>query len=100
MAKLSDPLWIGVDVSKDALSICMADNQCTTVENSRSAVLDWLNGLPGKACIAVEATGTYHLGLATQAHAIGCLVFLVDGLRLTSRASCQGSPVPVASVGP
>lgn len=83
MAMHAQPLHIGVDVSKARLDICEAQAQpLRQLCNERRAIRAWLKGLPGPACIAVEATNTYHLLLLEEAHGLGHTLYVVDGYRL------------------
>ena len=83
MAMRVEPLLIGVDVSKAELVICEGkDPPLHRLDNTRAAVRAWLKALPGQACIAVEATNTFHLTLLEEAHRLGHTVYVVDGYRL------------------
>ena len=74
---------IGADVAKADIVICHHDlNQCQTIPNQPRALARWLKTLPAAACIAVEATNTYHLTLVELAHKRGHRVYLIDGYRL------------------
>lgn len=83
MAMRVQPLNIGVDVSKDELVICRADQEAlVSIDNGPKAIAAWLKTLPGPARIAVEATNVFHLELIEQAHRRGHEVFVIDGYRL------------------
>lgn len=83
MAMQVQPLLIGVDVSKAELVICRGPEAALeTLANQDETIKAWLNTLPGRVCLAVEATNVYHLALVTQAHASGHTVYVVDGYRL------------------
>jgi transposase len=84
MAMPGEPTLIGVDVSKDSLEVCVApQGPVERVDNTRQGIGRWLQSLPaGPVCLALEATNTYHLELATEAHARGHSVYLLDGYRL------------------
>ena len=83
MAMHLQPLLIGVDVSKAKLDICEAQGQpLRQLCNERSAIRAWLKDLPGPACIAAEATNTFHLLLLEEAHRLGHTVYVIDGYRL------------------
>jgi transposase len=83
MAMAVEPLLIGVDVAKAELVICAHNHsRLITLPNNRQAIGQYLRSLPGPACLAVEATNTYHLELIEQAHARGHTVYLIDGYRL------------------
>lgn len=85
MAIPVQPLLIGVDVSKATLAICLGPDQpVQTLDNDRKSITRWLATLPaGPACIAAEATNTFHLDLVDLAHHAGHAVYLVDGYRLS-----------------
>ena len=83
MAMRVEPLLVGVDVSKAELVVCEGkDRPLTRLANNRGAVRAWLKALPGRGCIAVEATNTFHLVLLEQAHRLGHTLYVVDGYRL------------------
>jgi len=80
MAMRMQPLLIGVDVSKAKLDICEAPGQpLRQLCNERSAIRAWLKALPGPACIAVEATNTFHLLLLEDAHRLEHTLYVIDG---------------------
>jgi len=84
MAMQVTPVLIGVDVSKAELSICLQGRSgVQTLNNDAAAIRRWLKTLGGRAHIAVEATNTFHLALVEQAHAMGHVVYVVDGYRLS-----------------
>lgn len=79
---------IGIDVSKKSLAIAQPDQrghdqevQCE-IDNEPRAIRRWLKSLPGPACLAVEATGVFHLEMIEQAHRAGHTVYVLDGYRL------------------
>lgn len=83
MAMRIEPLLIGVDVSKAELVVCEDKNHpLRSLANERRALRAWLKALLGPACIAVEATNTFHLTLLEEAHRLGHTVYVVDGYRL------------------
>lgn len=82
MAMQVQPTLIGVDVSKAELVISVNGAAPQTLDNERAAIRDWLRSLTGPACLALEATNTFHLELACQAHKRGHTVYLIDGFRL------------------
>lgn len=76
-----DLLWIGIDASKAELVI--DDGRRTvTIANTRQDIRRWLQALPGRAYIAIEATGTYHLELLAQAAKKRHRLYVIDGYRL------------------
>lgn len=83
MAMKTTPLWVGVDVSKINLDIATsATTGAQKLPNQAKDIRRWLASLTGPVCIALEATNTFHLELAAQAHARGFTVYLLDGYRL------------------
>lgn len=77
------PVIIGADVAKADIVVCHHDlNQLQTIANQPRALAQWLKTLPITACIAVEATNTYHLTLVELAHKRGHRVYVIDGYRL------------------
>lgn len=83
MARQVQPLWVGIDVSKAKLDIATSATQnLTSLANDPKSIRRWLKTFTGPVCIALEATNTFHLELATQAHARGLTVYLLDGYRL------------------
>lgn len=85
MAMQVTPMMIGVDVSKASLELVTgAEAPVTSVANEPKAITAWLRTLPKgqPVALAVEATNTYHLALAMQAHQAGHTVYLINGFRL------------------
>lgn len=82
MAMQVQPILIGVDVSKAELVISIDGAAPETLENEPRAIRRWLKNLAGPACLAMEATSTFHLALAEEAHRRGHTVYLVNGYRL------------------
>ncbi|WP_427143997.1 IS110 family transposase [Pseudomonas nitroreducens] len=76
---------IGIDVGKDSLSLCHAhSDKVTELPNEARAIKAWLKELPAVCAIAIEATGSYHVTLATLAQAKGHQVYLINGYRLSN----------------
>jgi transposase len=76
---------IGIDVAKDSLSICdTRTGEVFELLNESRSVKGWLKTLPPGCSIAVEATGTYHVLVATHAHARGHRIYLINGYRLSN----------------
>lgn len=83
MAMRVEPLWIGVDVSQRDLVIARADQPgVQTVVNERAGIAAWVQSLPRRAAIGLEATNSFHLGVIEQARRCGHTVYLLNGLRL------------------
>jgi transposase len=82
---------VGVDVAKDTLQITNAESAVELeVANRRAAIGAWLAQLPPGSCIAMEATGRYHLLLAELAHARGMLVYVLNPADLHHYARAVG----------
>lgn len=81
MAKPTPDLWIGIDVGKAEL-VVDDGHTVAPLPNRTAAIRAWLERLPGRACIAVEATGTFYRQVLGLAHAAGHRLFVIDGLRL------------------
>jgi len=76
---------IGVDVAKDSLSICRAPTgEVLELPNESRSIRDWLKTLPSGCSIAIEATGIYHVLIATLAHARGHRIYVINGYRLSN----------------
>lgn len=85
MAMPVQPIWVGVDVSKNDLACARSDGEgVTTVPNQKKAIRQWLKAFSGPIRLAVEATNTYHLDLVEMAHGLGHTVYVVDGYRLNN----------------
>ena len=82
MAMQVQPSLIGIDVSKAELVLSVDGATPETLDNEPRAIRRWLRSLTGPACLALEATNTFHLELACQAHQSGHTVYLIDGWRL------------------
>ena len=82
MAMQVEPILIGVDVSKAELVVSIDGAIPERLANEPRAIRRWLKGLHGPACLALEATSTFHLALAEAAHRRGHTVYLVNGYRL------------------
>lgn len=77
---MQSPLFIGVDVAKDnvVLACSQASFAVHTVPNKPAALKAFLQTLPAQSCIAMEATGGYHLCLADLAHQLGLRVYVLN----------------------
>lgn len=82
MAMQVEPILVGVDVSKAELVISIDGATPETLDNEPCAIRRWLKALQGPACLAMEATSTFHLALADEAHRQGHSVYLINGYRL------------------
>ncbi|MBD9680852.1 transposase [Pseudomonas sp. PDM18] len=76
---------IGIDVAKDSLSVCDArTGEVFELRNEACSIRNWLKTLPPGCSIAIEATGIYHVLVATLAHARGCRIYVINGYRLSN----------------
>lgn len=83
MAKQVEPLRIGADVSKAEIVLCLQGRSgIETLANERTVIRRWLRSLVGPIQIGVEATNTFHLALVEEAHALGHVIYVIDGYRL------------------
>lgn len=84
MAQQVTPVIMGADVDSRYIQIaCYGSSEGVRIDNQGSAIRRWLKSLSGPVCLAVEATGRYHLELVDQAHAAGVTVYLIDPYRLS-----------------
>ncbi|WP_313485187.1 IS110 family transposase [Stutzerimonas kunmingensis] len=76
---------IGIDVAKESLSLCdTRSGEVFELANDVRTIKAWLKTLPPCCAIAVEATGIYHMEVATLAHARGHRVYVINGFRLSN----------------
>lgn len=73
---------VGVDVCKASLSVSLPSDEYLIINNTLASIKKWLSGFSGHIELAMEATGTYHLELAQEAHRRGHTVYLINGYRL------------------
>lgn len=91
MAKRVEECIYGVDVAKDWLDICAAeDGEVTRIDNNTTEIGRWLRELKGPARVAVEATNCFHERVVALAHEAGHAVYLVDALRLSRYREAVG----------
>jgi transposase len=78
----SDAPLIGVDVAKDTLvtAVHASGIKPITIANTPGAIKAWLKTLPVHCAIAMESTGKYQLELASQAHAKGHAVYVLNAM--------------------
>lgn len=79
MQQQAEPTY-GVDVSKAELVVAQDGRPELTrvVANQAHAIQTWLDTLPPRCTVAMEATGIYHGTLARLAHASGRRVFVLN----------------------
>jgi len=82
MNALTDPVILGVDVSKEWLDIHrQGDAEVTRIDNTRIAIDAYLKPYRG-AAMAVEATNRFHELMVERARRQGLTVYLVSGYEL------------------
>lgn len=83
MAKQVEVVRIGADVSKAEIVLCVQGRSgIEALVNERTVIHRWLKTLAGPVQIGVEATNTFHLALVEEAHALGHVIYVIDGYRL------------------
>lgn len=91
MAQRVKPVMIGIDVDSRYLQIARhGESQVVRIDNQSTAIEQWLDGLSGPVCVALEATGGYHFDVADRAHARGVVVYVIDPWRLSHYRSGVG----------
>jgi len=70
--------FVGVDVSKATLDVCVLDGATASLANETGAIQAWVRSLPPDAAIAMESTGRYHQVLVRACHAAGRKVFVLN----------------------
>lgn len=93
---MSDPLSvcpiIGVDIGSRTIAAAYADARQVVkpFANQRQAIDAWLDRLPSRAVIGMEATGRYHELLAERASGRGHRVYVINPKRLANYAKGVG----------
>lgn len=90
MAKLSQFITCGIDVSKDTLDIALSEDNVKQIPNTQAAIDRWLKRLSRSSEIAVESTGRYHEALVEQALEAGFTVYLINGKQLNHYREAVG----------
>jgi transposase len=81
---------IGVDVAKHSLHICV-HGIVSVVENKKREIARFLRDLPREYAVGVESTNSYWFKLASTAHEMGFVVYVLDAGKLRSyRESIPG----------
>ncbi|VVP61251.1 IS110 family transposase [Pseudomonas silesiensis] len=76
---------VGVDVAKVEVVVYQSDtDRLLPVSNDKPSLTKWLKTLPANSAIAIEATNIYHLDTVELAHAMGHIVYVIDGFRLSN----------------
>lgn len=71
-------LFVGVDISKAELVICIAGQRPCSIANDAASIRAWLRTAPAHALIAMESTGRYHALLAQLAYQAGLQVYVLN----------------------
>lgn len=83
-------LW-GIDVAKTHMdSDSYPSGKAVRIDNHTAAIKTWLRQLPPKACLAVEATNSYHFELIKQAQRLGIEVYLINAYQLSRYREALG----------
>ena len=91
MAKQVTMRTYGVDVAKGWLDIyCAATGETTRIDNDAGAINGWVQQLGSDAQLAVEATNRFHERVIESAYRHGCVVYVVDALRLSRYRDAVG----------
>ena len=83
--------FIGVDVAKAELVICVDEQAPVTIKNDTAAITEWLACVPEDACIAMESTGCYHQQLAHLAQHVGFVVYVLNARDVFFYAKALGA---------
>ncbi|USE36099.1 transposase [Endozoicomonas sp. SCSIO W0465] len=70
--------FVGVDVASRWLDICLHNGSVERIDNSLTAITEWVASLPRATAIAMEATGRYHSLLASVAFQHGHTVYVLN----------------------
>lgn len=86
------PLFIGVDVAKSTLSVCVHGLPGRReLGNDAASIRGWLATLAPGTSIAVESTGRYHLQVVRLANAAGHRVFVLNARDVYFYAKALGA---------
>lgn len=85
--------FVGVDVSKDALDVCLWPSQTQLrIGNRQAEIKRWLKSLPSGTRIAMESTGAFHQLLAELARQAGMRAYVLNPKRVWHRACLCNKP--------
>lgn len=91
MAKLVEPIIVGIDIAKDWLDAYRTDTaELVTLDNEPGAIRAFLEGLPDGAVIGFESTGAYHEELVAQGLELGLPLYEVDAYKLSHYREVTG----------
>lgn len=83
--------YFGADVDSRFIEIhCHDTGRGLKIENSPDGIARWLRSLTTPARLAVEATGSYHMELADQAHRAGVVVYVLNPRHIKSYRESVG----------
>ena len=75
---------VGVDVAKNELVIFHRESErLEAIPNNKASIKKWLKTVQYGTMIAIEATNTFHVLFADLAYEKGCVIYMVDGYRLS-----------------
>lgn len=97
MSSTSVNIFIGVDVSKDTLSVAR-NGKVITIANTRTAIRQFLKTVPEGSYVAMEATNTYHVDLADIAYSFGMRVYVLNpqnAKKYREMTSARGKTDPI-----
>lgn len=85
MAMTTQPVRIGIDVSKHTLEISSEHTaEVVSIDNTPEAIRQWLADLPAQPIVlAIEPTNIFHLDLLEATHRADHTIYLIDGYRLS-----------------
>jgi transposase len=69
--------YYGVDASKDTLDIA-CEGKVVQIENNAAAIRSFVKSMPEGSYVGVEATNSYHLGVADICFGAGMRMFVVN----------------------
>lgn len=89
---MSDSLDIGVDVDSKEFVPAVADRKAgDRIANTRAGIAQWLNTLPQRCRIGMEATGRYYELLARMAGQAGHVVYVINPRLIRHYGRATGS---------
>lgn len=92
MAKQVTMCTYGVDVAKRWLDIySSATGETRRIDNEEGSINAWVQRLGSDVQLAVEATNRFHERVIEAAHRHGCVVYVVDALKLSRYRDAVGS---------
>jgi transposase len=87
-----DQAFIGVDVAKGTLVVCVHGTAARlTLANEPAAIERWLKTLPAEAVVAMESTGRYHQELVRRVHQSGRSAYVLNAKDVYFYAKALGA---------